>query len=45
MIPAQILAHEDIVEWLGWPFDFEMDPDIMDSQIDFTIAGAPVFVI
>lgn len=42
LTPADILAHPDVVELLGWPFDFEIDSDI-ERDADFTIAGAPRF--
>ena len=41
LLPVDILAHPDVVEYLGWPFDFEVDPDLVNQEVDFTIAGNP----
>jgi hypothetical protein len=45
LTPPDILAHSDVVEFLSWPFDFEMDPATIDSRADFTIAGIRGFEI
>ena len=45
LTPPDILAHSEVVEVLGWPFDFEVDPDIVDSRADFTIAGIQFYEV
>ncbi len=45
LTPPDILAHPDVVEFLCWPFDFEMDPATIDPRVDFTIDGIQDFEI
>ena len=45
LTPRDILAHADVVQLLGWPFDFEVDLRLVNSGADITIADVQSFEV